>query len=194
MRVETSAKREQSVLTADAMRRAVIRLAHEIVDRHQDLVGVVLVGVPTRGVPIALRLATTIGELTRTTPRVATLQVADHRDDRPRATRPPLATIRAADGQTRDPEIEGAVVVVVDDVIHTGRTFRAAIDALVDVGRPAAVELAVVVDRGHRELPLRPTYVGKNIPTARHQRVQVRIREIDGDDGAVVIDSTGLSS
>lgn len=170
------------LLDAAALRRVTLRLAHEIVERHPALDSVVLVGIPTRGVPLARAVADQLSELGHEAPPVLVLDPSAHRDDRPRPVTPQPALSGPDGGAT--PRIDGAVVIVVDDVLFTGRTVRAALDALVDCGRPAAVEILALIDRGHRELPLRATYVGKNVPTATGDRVFVRMREVDGVDGA----------
>lgn len=170
------------LLDAVAFRRVTLRLAHEIVERHPALDAVVLVGIPTRGVPLARAVAHRLAELGHDAPPVLVLDPSGHRDDRPRPTVPQPALSDVDGGSAQ--RIDGAVVIVVDDVLFTGRTVRAALDALVDCGRPAAVEILALIDRGHRELPLRATYVGKNVPTATGDRVFVRMREVDGVDGA----------
>jgi pyrimidine operon attenuation protein/uracil phosphoribosyltransferase len=176
------------LLDAAALRRVTLRLAHEIVERHPTLNAVVLVGIPTRGVPLARAVAHQLAGLGYSAPRVLILDPSGHRDDRPRPT-VPQAALSDADGGPA-PRIDGTVVIVVDDVLYTGRTVRAALDALVDCGRPAAVEVLTLIDRGHRELPLRATYVGKNVPTAPGERVVVRMRETDGVEGAWLRRST----
>jgi pyrimidine operon attenuation protein/uracil phosphoribosyltransferase len=170
------------LLDAGAVQRITLRLAHEIAERHPMLDGVVLVGIPTRGVPLARAVARQLASLGHTAPPVAALDPSAHRDDRPRPTVAHPALHDIDGGPAR--RIDGSVVIVVDDVLFTGRTLRAALDALVDCGRPAAVEVLTLIDRGHRELPLRATYVGKNVPTAAGDRVHVRLREVDGVDGA----------
>jgi pyrimidine operon attenuation protein/uracil phosphoribosyltransferase len=165
-----------------AIARAVIRLAHEIAERH-DTEQIVLTGIRTRGVPLAGRVARALAALGQPPPTLAALDLQDYRDDRPRPARPRPGALTAVDGGEAPP-IDGRVVVLVDDVLFTGRTVRAALDALIDEGRPATVEMLVLVDRGHRELPMRATYVGKNVPTAPSERVAVRLREVDGVDGA----------
>ena len=170
------------LLDAAALRRITLRLAHEIVERHPNLDTIVLVGIPTRGVPLARAVAHQLAELGHTAPVVLALDPSGHRDDRPRPTVPQPALSYADGGPA--PRIDGAVVIVVDDVLYTGRTVRAALDALVDCGRPAVVEVLTLIDRGHRELPLRATYVGKNVPTAPGERVVVRMIETDGVEGA----------
>ncbi|TMD08706.1 MAG: bifunctional pyr operon transcriptional regulator/uracil phosphoribosyltransferase PyrR [Chloroflexi bacterium] len=146
-------------MDADAIRRSLTRIAHEIVERNQGIAAVVLVGIMTRGEPLARRLAGKLEELEGSPVAVGALDVGRHRDDlhlRSPAARPP----------SQVPSLDGKVVILVDDVIHHGRTARAAMDALIEFGRPRAIQLAVLVDRGHRELPIRPDYVGKNVPTA----------------------------
>ena len=169
-------------MTADDVRRALVRISHEIVEKHGGTDGLALVGIQSRGVPLAERLADAIGENEGVRPPVGKLDITFHRDDLGRgATRQPV--VRGTDIPFA---LESSTVVMVDDVLYTGRTVRAAMDALVDVGRPAAVRLAVLVDRGHRELPIRADYVGKNVPTHRDDDVRVLITELDGKDAVVV--------
>jgi len=153
------------------------RIAHEILEHNKGADTLVLVGIHTRGVPLARRLAVTIEEIEGTVVPVGTLGIGLYRDDI--ADRPTTSLTRTA----IPIDIAGRTVVLVDDVLYTGRTIRAALDALTDLGRPAAVQLAVLIDRGHRQLPIRADYVGKNLPTSEGQRVTVRLREIDGEDG-----------
>jgi pyrimidine operon attenuation protein / uracil phosphoribosyltransferase len=183
MNVEASWNGSPRLLDEHALRRTLLRLAHEITERHLRLDGVVLVGIKTRGVPLAQRLADVISGLGHPRPSVLSVDPLDFRDDRPRppGDRPPA--LRATGGETL-PDLSRCTVVLVDDVLYTGRTQRAAIDAVLAAARPAAVEVLVLVDRGHREMPLRATYVGKNVPTASGDRVAVRLREVDGADGA----------
>jgi pyrimidine operon attenuation protein / uracil phosphoribosyltransferase len=171
-----------------AIARAVMRLAHEIAERH-DHQPIVLAGIRTRGVPLAGRIARALAALGQPQPDLATLDLQDYRDDRPRPERPRPGALASIEGAV-PPRVDGRVVVLVDDVLFTGRTLRAALDALIDEGRPATVEMLVLVDRGHRELPMRATYVGKNVPTAPSERVAVRLREVDGVDGAWMIEET----
>ncbi len=174
----------RTVLTAEDVRRAVGRIAHEIVERNRNLDDVVLVGMRTRGVPLASRLAAAIQEFESAQGRVpvGALDIGLYRDDIPAMELRPQ--IRPTELPT---DIHGKRVVLVDDVLCTGRSIRAALDALIDFGRPASIQLAVLVDRGHRELPIRPDYVGKNIPTASNEDVQVLLEETDGRDEVVVI-------
>jgi pyrimidine operon attenuation protein/uracil phosphoribosyltransferase len=164
------------VFDAADLRRALTRVAHEIVERNHGADQVVLVGLYTRGVALAHRIASAIASFEAVEPAIGALDVAFYRDD---IGLRPVAPL----GPTEVPDIAGKVVVLVDDVLFTGRTARAALDALHELGRPRAVQLAVLVDRGHRELPLRADYVGKNLPTRSSEDVRVRLAEVDGDDG-----------
>src|SRR5258708_7421094 len=165
-----------SVFDAADLRRALTRIAHEIVERNHGADNVVLVGMYTRGVALANRLAAAIESFEGVKVALGALDVSFYRDD---IGLRPVAPL----GPTEVPDIAGMVVVLVDDVLFTGRTARAALDALHELGRPRAVQLAVLVDRGHRELPLRADYVGKNLPTRSTEDVRVRLAEVDGDDG-----------
>jgi len=174
------------LLDEPAMARTLLRLAHEVRERYPSLDGVLLAGVRTRGVPLALRVARALEGLGSPPVPVAELDIDAYRDDRPRPAGPRGDALVLLDGGGV-PSVDGAAVIVVDDVFYTGRTLRAALDALADVGRPASVDLLALVDRGHRELPLRATFVGKNVPTAADERVAVRLREVDGFDGAFLV-------
>jgi pyrimidine operon attenuation protein/uracil phosphoribosyltransferase len=169
------------VLEPDEIRRALTRIAHEILERTSGGADVVLLGIPTRGVPLARRLADRIEQVEDHPIPVGSLDVTMYRDDL--RLRPARAL-----GHTEVPPggIDGKVVVLVDDVLYSGRTVRAALDALGDIGRPRAVQLAVLVDRGHRELPVRPDYVGKNLPTSRQEVVRVLLAEADGQDAVLI--------
>ncbi len=171
----------RAVLQEADIARAVTRIAHEILESNRGAEGLVLLGIPTRGVTLAGRLAAVIGEIAGIAIPVGALDVTLHRDDLSRhPTRSPHPTHIPSGG------IDGKTVVLVDDVLFSGRSIRAALDALQAIGRPAAVRLAILVDRGHRELPIRPDFVGKNIPSSRDQRVNVRLREIDGTEEVTV--------
>jgi len=176
----------RTVLDARDISRALTRISHEILERNKGAADLLLLGVHTRGVPLAKRIADKIAAVEGTPVAVGTLDVTMYRDDlRAHPTRTPHKTEVPASG------IDGKVVVLVDDVLYSGRTIRAALDALGDLGRPAAVRLAVLVDRGHRELPIRADHVGKNLPSARSERVGVRVEEIDGIDEVVISDTNG---
>lgn len=167
------------VMDADRVSRTLARIAHEIVERNRGVADLALVGIRTRGVPLARRLAANVREITGAEVPTGTLDITLYRDDLMRQPVGPQPVVR----RTEVPfSIDDKKILLVDDVLYTGRTIRAALDALVDFGRPRAIQLIVLVDRGHRELPIKADYVGKNIPTARTQSVQVRLQEIDGVD------------
>ena len=164
------------LLDADAIARALRRLAHELIEANEGAGDLVLMGIQTRGVPLAERLAAHIADIEGTDVPVGPLDVTLYRDDIGRGPVRPLS-------ETRFPaDVDGRVVVLVDDVLFTGRTIRSALDAVLSVGRPAAIRLVVLVDRGHRQLPIRADHVGKNLPTSLAQHVAVRVREVDGED------------
>ncbi len=182
----------REILDADALGRTLARLAHELIERAEDVDSIALVGIHTRGVPLARRLSELVGERGGTVPRLGSVDISFHRDDvlvraggAPRRAQP---VVRATE---LDFALEGTTCVLVDDVLFTGRTIRAAIDALLDFGRPDRVQLAVLVDRGHRELPIRPDYVGKNLPTALDERVRVELAEVDGADRVLLEGAPG---
>jgi pyrimidine operon attenuation protein/uracil phosphoribosyltransferase len=170
-----------AVLDAEEIRRALTRIAHEILERTHGGEEVILLGIPTRGVPLARRLAARIGEFEGLEVPCGSLDVTMHRDDL--RLRPARAL-----GRTDLPVggVDGKTIVLVDDVLYSGRTVRAALDALADLGRPRAVQLAVLVDRGHRELPIRADYVGKNLPTSQREVVRVLLSEVDGQDVVLI--------
>lgn len=172
------------VLEPSEIGRALSRIAHEILERNKGPEGLVLLGIPTRGVPLAKRLARRLAEIEGTEVPVGSLDVTMYRDD---LHRQPVRAL----GETDVPPggIDDRVVVLVDDVLYSGRTIRAALDALGDLGRPRAVRLAVLADRGHRELPIRADHVGKNLPTSHAERVSVHLDEVDGED--LVLIETG---
>ena len=170
-----------AVLDPEEIRRALTRIAHEILERTHGGDGVILLGIPTRGVPLARRLAALIGEFEGLDVPCGSLDVTMHRDD---LRLHPARTL----GRTELPPggVDGKTVVLVDDVLYSGRTVRAALDALNDLGRPRAVQLAVLVDRGHRELPIRADYVGKNLPTSQREVVHVLLTEVDAQDSVMI--------
>lgn len=167
-------------LDAQEIRRALTRVAHEIVEKNRGADNLALVGIHTRGVPLARRLASFIESFEGIAVPVGALDISLYRDDLQDRT----AWLRSTDIPF---DVTGLRVVLVDEVFYTGRTIRAAMDALTDLGRPASIQLAVLVDRGHRELPIRPDYVGKNLPTARHETVDVHLSELDGEDSVWII-------
>ena len=179
---------QKKLLGADDIRRAVARLAHEVVERNQGVDGLVLVGLRTRGVPLARRLQDRILEFEGTPVPLGELDVTLYRDDvhqrMPRALSPTSIPV----------DISDKTLVLVDDVLYTGRTIRAALDALIDMGRPRSIQLVCLVDRGHRELPIRPDYVGKNVPTSHREKVAVRLQEVDGVDEVVLMQPAGAEA
>jgi pyrimidine operon attenuation protein / uracil phosphoribosyltransferase len=168
------------VMDAEAIRRALRRIAHEIIERNPQLDKVVLAGIPSRGVEIARRIASFIREIEKIEIETGVIDVAMHRDDV--GTRSELPVVRTSKLPL---PLEERTVIIVDDVLYTGRTVRAAMDAINSFGRPARIQLAVLIDRGHRELPIRPDYVGKNLPTSGSQKVRVRLEQTDGEPDAV---------
>jgi len=176
------------LLDAEALSRTLSRIAHEIIEGNPELDEVALVGIQTRGVPLAQRLARLIEERAGEAPQLGAVDITFYRDDvHVRGGEAPLHAQPIVRETLLDFPLEGRTVVLVDDVLYTGRTIRAAIEALFDYGRPARVQLAVLVDRGHRELPIRPDYVGKNLPTSRTERIQVQLLEIDEVDAVLLV-------
>jgi pyrimidine operon attenuation protein/uracil phosphoribosyltransferase len=176
------------VLDAEAIDRTLSRIAHEIIERNDDLYEVALVGIHRRGVPLAQRLRRLIAERAGVDLPLGQLDITFYRDDvHVRAGEAPLHAQPVVRSTTLDFPLEGMTCILVDDVLYTGRTIRAAVEALFDYGRPARVQLAVLADRGHRELPIRPDYVGKNLPTSRGERIQVQLVEVDEIDQVLLI-------
>ena len=165
------------IMTAEEIRRAVIRISHEIVEKQAGTDGLVLVGIQRRGVPIARRIADSILEHERVAVPVGALDITFYRDDLSMLAQQPVVK-----GTDLPFDVTGTTAVLIDDVLYTGRTIRAAMDALMEYGRPQIIRLAVLVDRGHRELPIRADHVGKNVPTSREELVRVRVEEVDGED------------
>jgi len=172
----------KQLLSEEDIRRTVARLAHEIVEKNKIIEDIILVGVHTRGVPLAFRIADDIYKFEGIRPPIGTLDFAFFRDDLGELATPPL--LKPSDIPV---PISGKTVILVDDVLFTGRSARAAIEALLEFGRPNFIQLAVLIDRGHRELPIRPDYVGKNIPTAINEKVQVHLWEIDGKNDVCLL-------
>jgi pyrimidine operon attenuation protein/uracil phosphoribosyltransferase len=173
---------ERTLMSSEDMQRALVRVAHEIVERNKGAKDIVLVGMQTRGVPLANRLAVTILSLEKTTVPVGSLDISLYRDDLSSLNLKPV--IHRTDIPT---DVTDKQVILVDDVFYTGRSIRAAMDALMDLGRPQSIQLAVLVDRGHRELPIRADYVGKNIPTSKDEEIKVYIKEVDGEDKVAIV-------
>lgn len=181
----------KTLLDAEAIDRTLSRIAHELIERTEDLDQLALVGIHTRGAPLAARLRALVAERSGVDVHLGALDITFHRDDvSVRAGGAPLHEQPIVRGTALDFGLEGKTVVLVDDVLYTGRTIRAAIDALLEYGRPERVQLAVLVDRGHRELPIRPDFVGKNLPTARAERVHVHLLEVDEADEVLLLTPT----
>jgi pyrimidine operon attenuation protein/uracil phosphoribosyltransferase len=174
-------KEKAQIMDADQIRRALTRIAHEIIERNKGIEGLMLLGIKTRGVPLAERLAELIESIEGHRPPVGVLDISLYRDDLTAVGDQPVLN------STSVPEsVVGRSIVLVDDVLFTGRTVRAALDAVIDLGRPQLIQLAILVDRGHRELPIRADYVGKNVPTAKREVVAVQLQETDGEDRVVI--------
>jgi pyrimidine operon attenuation protein/uracil phosphoribosyltransferase len=173
------------VMDADRMGRALTRISHEILERNRGTGELALVGIRTRGVPLARRIARSLREINHEDVPTGALDITLYRDDLMRQPVGPQPLVR----RTEIPfSIDDRRILLVDDVLYTGRTIRAALDALIDFGRPLAIQLIVLIDRGHRELPIKADYVGKNLPTSLKQSVQVRLQEIDGEDEVLLAD------
>jgi pyrimidine operon attenuation protein / uracil phosphoribosyltransferase len=171
------------VMDADRMSRSLTRIAHEIVERNRGAADLALVGIRERGVPLARRIAASLRQISGADVPTGALDITLYRDDLMRQAVGPQPLVRSTDIPF---DIDDRVILLVDDVLYTGRTIRAALDALIDFGRPRAIQLVVLVDRGHRELPIKADYVGKNVPTSRRESVQVRLQEVDGHDEVVL--------
>jgi pyrimidine operon attenuation protein / uracil phosphoribosyltransferase len=187
---QTGISAEKVLLDAEAIQRSLARIAHEIVEGNPELERLALIGIHTRGVPLAQRLRSLIGEFSGEEVRLGTVDITFYRDDvQVRGGEAPLHAQPVVRATKLDFPLEGMTCILVDDVLYTGRTIRAAVEALFDYGRPARVQLACLADRGHRELPIRPDYVGKNLPTARDERIQVQLVEVDEVDRVLLIPS-----
>jgi pyrimidine operon attenuation protein / uracil phosphoribosyltransferase len=171
------------VMDGDRLARSLTRIAHEIVERNRGIEDLALVGIRERGVPIARRIARQLQEITGSQVPTGALDITLYRDDLMRQAVGPQPLVRSTDIPF---DLDDRIILLVDDVLYTGRTIRAALDALIDFGRPKAIQLVVLVDRGHRELPIKADYVGKNVPTSRRESVQVRLEEVDGHDEVVI--------
>jgi len=175
--------RKAKILDADRIRRMVDRMAHEIAERQKDLPGLALVGIRTRGVPLATRLAARLADLVKQSFPVGTLDITLYRDDLSTVAPQPLLKKTEIDF-----DLNGRTVLLCDDVLFTGRTIRAALDGVIDLGRPRAIRLAVLIDRGHREFPIEANYVGKSVPTANREVIQVMFQETDGADEVWILE------
>ena len=175
--------RKAKILDADRIRRMVDRMAHEIAERQKDLPGLALIGIRTRGVPLAVRLAARLSDLVKQSFPVGTLDITLYRDDLSTVAPQPLLKKTEIDF-----DLNGRTVLLCDDVLYTGRTIRAALDGVIDLGRPRAIRLAVLIDRGHRELPIEANYVGKSVPTANREVIQVMFQETDGADEVWILE------
>lgn len=184
---------EVVILTAEQMARTITRIAHEILEKNPGVENLAVVGIHTRGVYLAQRIHHLLCEAEACQYASGTIDISFYRDDiAARGGHPvPLAPHPVVKGTDLPLTLDGSTVILVDDVLFTGRTIRAAVDALLDYGRPARIQLAVLIDRGHRELPIRPDYVGKNLPTARDERIHVRVSELDGVDEVVLVRPEG---
>jgi len=174
-------KVKAQIMDEKAMSRALIRIAHEIVEKNKGVGNVVLVGIKRRGVPLARKISEEILKIEGIKPEVGVLDITLYRDDLSSLSDQPIVNNTNIDFSIKD-----KIVVLVDDVLYTGRTVRAALDALIDIGRPKAIQLAILIDRGHRELPIRADYVGKNVPTSRSEVISVNVEEIDGNNKVVI--------
>ncbi len=177
----TNFVKKNVIMDADAMRRAIVRIAHEIIEKNKGVENVVLVGIRTRGVPIAERIAKAIESIENVHIPVGMLDITLYRDDLSTLAYNPIVH-----GTEIDMDLTGKVIILVDDVLYTGRTIRAALDAIIDMGRPKAIQLAVLIDRGHRELPIRADFAGKNVPTSHKEAVNVFLAEEDGADEVAI--------
>ena len=171
------------VMDSDRMSRSLVRIAHEIVERNRGVDDLAIVGIRERGVPLAKRISAELERIAGKDVATGALDITLYRDDLMRQAVGPQPLVRSTDILF---DIDNRVIVLVDDVLYTGRTIRAALDALIDFGRPRAIQLVVLVDRGHRELPIKADYVGKNVPTSRRESIQVRLQEVDGHDEVVI--------
>ncbi|TNJ66370.1 bifunctional pyr operon transcriptional regulator/uracil phosphoribosyltransferase PyrR [Paenibacillus hemerocallicola] len=173
------------IMDETAIRRALTRIAHEILEKNKGVGDSIMIGIRTRGIYFANRIAERIREIEGVPVPVGELDITSYRDDRVRIS--PGSEAQSLNA----PDIQDKRVILCDDVLFTGRTVRAAMDALIDLGRPRMIQLAVLVDRGHRELPIRPDYVGKNVPTSRLEQIEVRLNEVDRNDEVVIIQQRG---
>lgn len=169
------------IMDEKAMQRALIRISHEIIEKNKGVENLALIGIKTRGVPLAHKIAKNIEKIEGVLPKVGILDITLYRDDLSQLNKQPIIN-----NTNIDIDISNKILVLVDDVLYTGRTVRSALNAITDIGRPQKIELAVLIDRGHRELPIRPDYIGKNVPTSRDEIVRVKIKEIDEEEEVII--------
>ena len=184
MGVEKGMREKARIMDQQGIGRALTRIAHEIIERNKGTDNLVIIGIRRRGVPLASRLAEHIKEIEGSSVPVGILDITLYRDDLSTLSQQPVVHQTEVKFSVQDKK-----VVLVDDVLYTGRTIRAALDAIIDLGRPSVIQLAALVDRGHRELPIRADYVGKNVPTSRKEVIAVQLEEIDGDDGVLILEN-----
>lgn len=170
----------KTLLDQQAINRAITRISHEIIEKNKGIENVIIMGVKTRGIPLAQRVAKKIGEIENQEVALGSVDITFYRDDLQKKSEKPII------GKQSNIDVTDKVVIIVDDVVFTGRTCRAAIDVILDMGRPKKIQFAALIDRGHRELPLRPDYVGKNVPTSAQEVVHVKMVEIDGEDRVII--------
>lgn len=176
-------KVKAKIMDGVAINRAITRVAHEIIEKNKGVEGLALVGIRTRGIPLAERIARKIEQIEGISLPLGELDITLYRDDLST-----IAKLPVINGTRIDFDINDKKIVLIDDVLYTGRTVRAALDAIIDLGRPAAIQLMVLVDRGHRELPIRPDYVGKNVPTSKKEIIKVNLQEVDGEDSVLIVE------
>ena len=174
-------REKAQLMDEKAISRAIIRVSHEIIEKNKGIEDIVLVGIKTRGVPIANRISKKIEQIEGTKVDIGEVDITLYRDDLKKIDVDPVLN-----GSNIDFNINDKIVILVDDVLYTGRTVRSALDAIIDIGRPRAIQLAVLVDRGHRELPIRAFYVGKNVPTSKQEIISVKLLEIDGEESVTI--------
>jgi len=174
-------REKAQLMDEKAISRAITRVSHEIIEKNKGIEDIVLVGIKTRGVPIANRISKKIEQIEGTKVDIGEVDITLYRDDLKKIDADPVLN-----GSNIDFNINDKVVILVDDVLYTGRTVRSALDAIIDIGRPRAIQLAVLVDRGHRELPIRADYVGKNVPTSKHEIISVKLSEIDEEESVII--------
>ncbi|MBN2558045.1 MAG: bifunctional pyr operon transcriptional regulator/uracil phosphoribosyltransferase PyrR [Clostridia bacterium] len=175
-------KQQSEIMDGAAIRRALTRISHEIIEKNKGIGNLALIGIQRRGVPLSRRIAEKIGEVEGRTPETGVLDITFYRDDLSFLNEHPVVN-----GTDIPFSVNGRDIVLVDDVLYTGRTVRAAIDAVMDIGRPSSIQLAILIDRGHRELPIRADYVGKNVPTSKQEFIEVKVTEFDAEEGVYIV-------